>query len=95
MFKKLLKNTEKITNDKLIKSTKSLSKELSLVRNNTLIHYNEYSFLPDGDLILYTYNSDSEKVDVLCIISFKTSFRERFTETPYWKLKLLQNPVTE
>ena len=50
----------KITNDKLIKSTKSLSKELSLVRNNTLIHYNEYSFLPDGDLILYTYNSDSQ-----------------------------------
>ena len=85
----------KITNDKLIKSTKNLSKELSLVRNNILIHYNEYSFLPDWDLILYTYNSDSEKVDVLCIISFKTSFRERFTETPYWKLKLLQNPVTE
>lgn len=28
------------------------------------------------------------------ILSVKNSFRERFTETPYWKLKLLQSPIT-
>jgi len=83
----------KITYDKYIKSTKNLSKELTLVRNAMLIHYNEYSFLPDGDIVLYRF--DETNVQILCIISFKTSFRERFTETPYWKLKLMENPVTE
>lgn len=37
---------------------------------------------------------DFDNVKILAILSVKNSFRERFTETPYWKLKLLQSPVT-
>lgn len=48
--------------------------------------------LPDGDIILYQTNKDNVKI--LAILSVKNSFRERFTETPYWKLKLLQSPTT-
>ncbi len=45
-----------------------------------------------GDIILYQTNKDNVKI--LAILSVKNSFRERFTETPYWKLKLLQSPIT-
>lgn len=45
-----------------------------------------------GDIVLYQTNKDNVKI--LAILSVKNSFRERFTETPYWKLKLLQSPVT-
>ncbi len=37
---------------------------------------------------------DFDNVKILAILSVKNSFRERFTETPYWKLKLLQSPIT-
>ncbi|MBD3249556.1 endonuclease [Candidatus Woesearchaeota archaeon] len=84
----------KISSDKKLKK-RELSKELSLLRSMMEVHFNEYSLLPDADLVLYKYNEKLEKVKVLCILSLKTSFRERFTETPYWKLKLKQDPRTE
>lgn len=84
----------KMCNDKQIKHTKSLTKEFTQVRNSILIHYDEYSFLPDGDIILYRKHKD-ESITVFAIISLKTSFRERFTETPYRKLKLMSNPISE
>ncbi len=37
---------------------------------------------------------DFDNIKILAILSVKNSFRERFTETPYWKLKLLQSPIT-
>jgi type II restriction enzyme len=83
----------KISSDKELKKQK-LNKELSLLRGMMEVHFNEYSLLPDADLILYKYNKEEEKVRVICILSLKTSFRERFTETPYWKLKLKQDPRT-
>lgn len=51
--------------------------------------------IPDGDLILYRFDEIIQKAEVLAISSFKTSFRERFTETPYWKLKLKEQKTTE
>ena len=32
---------------------------------------------------------------MLAILSIKNSFRERYTETPYWKLKLKESEVTK
>lgn len=84
----------KISSDKELKKEK-LDKELATLRSMMLIHFGDYSILPDADLVLYKYDFKLEKAKVFCILSLKTSFRERFTETPYWKLKLKQNPVTE
>lgn len=84
----------KISSDKKLKK-QELSKELSLLRSMMEVHFNEYSLLPDADIILYKYDEEQEKVDIIAILSLKTSFRERFTETPYWKLKLKQDPRTE
>ncbi|EJB49545.1 endonuclease MjaVIP [Helicobacter pylori Hp A-20] len=86
-----IKNNVKMTNDKTLRA-KCINGELDKVKRALLVHFGEYSVLPDGDIILYQTNKDSIKV--LAILSVKNSFRERFTETPYWKLKLLQSPIT-
>jgi len=70
----------------------NLSTELDMLRRALLVHFNEYSYLPDADLIIYKTNSSNVKV--IAILSIKNSFRERYTETPYWKLKLGQSEVT-
>ena len=82
----------KIIKDTNLKGSK-LSPELDLVKRMLLIHYENYSFLPDADIILYKGNK--EKVKIICVISVKNSFRERGFETTYWKLKLLENPNTK
>lgn len=87
------KHNIKITSDKYLKG-KNLDHELDLVKRAILVHFNEYSLLPDADIILYKYNKVSKSVKVIAILSVKNSFRERYTETPYWKLKLLKNPTT-
>ncbi len=86
-----VKNNVKMTNDKTLRA-KRINGELDRVKRALWVHFGEYSVLPDGDIILYQTNKDSIKI--LAILSVKNSFRERFTETPYWKLKLLQSPVT-
>lgn len=86
-----IKNNVKMTNDKVLRA-KCLNDELDRVKRALLVHFGEYSVLPDGDIILYQTNKDNVKI--LAILSVKNSFRERFTETPYWKLKLLQSPIT-
>jgi type II restriction enzyme len=70
-------------------------KEKDLVRRMLEIHFNEYSFLPDADIIVYRYNEHEEKVKIYCVLSVKNSFRERGFETTYWKLKLLENQTTK
>ncbi|GAA8371528.1 hypothetical protein HpNP24_08440 [Helicobacter pylori] len=80
-----------MTNDKILRA-KRINGELDRVKRALLVHFGEYSVLPDGDIILYQTNKDNVKI--LAVLSVKNSFRERFTETPYWKLKLLQSPIT-
>lgn len=84
-----IKNNVKMTNDKILRA-KRINGELDRVKRALLVHFGEYSVL--RDIILYQTNKDNVKI--LAILSVKNSFRERFTETPYWKLKLLQSPVT-
>ncbi|GAA9648061.1 BsaWI family type II restriction enzyme [Helicobacter pylori] len=86
-----IKNNVKMTNDKVLRA-KHINDELDKVKRALLVHFGEYSVLPDGDIVLYQASKDNVKI--LAILSVKNSFRERFTETPYWKLKLLQSPVT-
>ncbi|MBP3709680.1 MAG: hypothetical protein J6I73_04680 [Treponema sp.] len=86
------KNNLKLTNDKVLKS-KNLPKELDLVKRAILVHFGKNSVLPDGDIIIYKYRNEIPKV--LAILSVKNSFRERYTETPYWKLKLAESEVTK
>ncbi|MBK1993879.1 endonuclease, partial [Campylobacter novaezeelandiae] len=44
------KHKLKITNDKILKS-KNLNNELDLVKRALIVHFNEFSVLPDGDII--------------------------------------------
>ncbi|EJB76417.1 endonuclease MjaVIP [Helicobacter pylori Hp A-26] len=82
-----IKNNVKMTNDKTLRA-KRINGELDKVKRALLVHFGEYSVLPD--IILY----QTDSIKILAILSVKNSFRERFTETPYWKLKLLQSPIT-
>lgn len=66
--------------------------ELSLVRRKILVHFGQYSLLPDADLVIYKNNKDNP--EIIAILSIKNSFRERYTETPFWKLKLMQDEIT-
>lgn len=83
-------NNLKITKDKKLKS-KNLSEELSEVKRLVSINFGEYLLLPDADIIIYKANP----IKILAILSIKNSFRERYTETPYWKLKLLEDEITK
>jgi type II restriction enzyme len=82
-----------VTTDKHLRQ-KNLDKKLDLVRRAIEVHFGEYSLLPDADIVIYRYQANEGKVKVLAILSVKNSFRERYTETPYWKLKLKENPNT-
>jgi type II restriction enzyme len=66
---------------------------LSKIRRKIEVSFNEYSLLPDADIVIYKIYDNEPKI--LAILSIKNSFRERYTETPYWKLKLLGDKVTE
>ncbi|GAA8271659.1 BsaWI family type II restriction enzyme [Helicobacter pylori] len=82
-----IKNNVKMTNDKILRA-KRINGELDKVKRALLVHFGGYSVLPD--IILY----QTDSIKILAVLSVKNSFRERFTETPYWKLKLLQSPIT-
>ena len=77
-----------ITSDKALGNPSC--NELKEVRQQVAVSFGEYTLLPDGDIILYR----SSPCQVLVILSVKNSFRERYTETPFWKLKLKDNPAT-
>lgn len=86
------KHSLKTTNDKILRS-KKLNYELDSVKRMLLVHFGDYSVLPDGDIIIYKIENKLPKI--LSILSIKNSFRERYTETPYWKLKLLETEATK
>lgn len=87
-----VRNDLKVTNDKVLK-TKNLTSELDKLKRAILVNFGEYCVLPDADIIIYKLNNDIPKI--LVILSIKNSFRERYTETPYWKLKLLESQLTK
>lgn len=78
-----------ITSDRELINPKTL--ELEKVRRNVEVFFGEYSLLPDSDIVIYSKND----CRVIVIISVKNSFRERYTETPYWKLKLASFNTTK
>lgn len=84
-----IKNNVKMTNDKTLRA-KRINGELDKVKRALLVHFGGYSVLPD----IIPYQTNKDTIKILAILSVKNSFRERFTETPYWKLKLLQSPIT-
>lgn len=81
-----------ITNDRILKRN-NLPKELDLVKRAILVDFGKYSLLPDGDIIIYKKTNKLPKI--IAILSVKNSFRERYTESPYWKLQLLQSEITK
>jgi len=96
IFKLLEKGLEnsnlKLTTDKIL-SSKKLSIELEKVKRKLAINYGEYLFLPDADIVIYK-NCTNNDINIVSIISVKNSFRERGFETTYWKLKLMESPIT-
>ena len=96
IFKLLEKKLEdrelKLTTDKTLKG-KNLSVELEMVKRKLVVNYGEYLFLPDADIVVYKNGSNND-VKIISVISVKNSFRERGFETTYWKLKLLESPIT-
>lgn len=85
------KNNLKKINNKILK-TKKLTSELDIFKRVISISFGEYFVLP-GDIIIYKLNNGIPKI--LATLSIKNSFRERYTETPYWKLKLLESNSTK
>ncbi len=81
-----IKNNVKMTNDKTLRA-KCINGELDKVKRALLVHFGEYSVLPDGDIILYQTNKDNVKI--LAILSVKNSFRERFTKDALLEIKTL------
>jgi len=70
---------------------KNLSSEYSKVKRNLLVDFGEFGHhLPDVDLIVYNPGNNQ----VLATISSKVTLRERIAQTGYWKLKFLQDPLT-
>ncbi|GAA9830048.1 hypothetical protein VN0526_02700 [Helicobacter pylori] len=54
-----IKNNVKMTNDKVLRD-KRINGELDRVKRALLVHFGEYSVLPDGDIVLYQTNKDSQ-----------------------------------
>lgn len=86
------KHRLKIIKGNILKRAK-LNYEHSIVRRKIAINFNEYSLLPDTDIVIY--KNYEKEIKIIAIISVKNSFRERYTETPYWKLKLMEDEVTK
>ena len=64
---------------------------LDRVKRNLLIDYGEYGcHLPDADVVVFRKENNA----VVCVVSCKTSLRDRMKQTVYWKLKLQQSPIT-
>jgi type II restriction enzyme len=70
----------------------NLPSTLANVKSNLLLDYGaQGKHLPDVDIIIF----DPADSNVLAVLSVKVTLRERIAQTGYWKLKLLNNPLTE
>ena len=66
-------------------------KSLGVIKRRLLIDFGIHGlFLPDADVIVYSKSDMS----IIAIADCKTSLREHIAQTGFWKLKLLQNPLT-
>ena len=81
-----------ISGNSLNKHPKNLSVELQTIKRNLLIDYGELeAHLPDVDIVVYNPKNYSD----IIVISVKTTLRDRVAQTAYWKLKLMESPLTE
>jgi type II restriction enzyme len=72
--------------------TKSvLPADLERVRTNIEVFYDQYSVVPDADIILY----DRRNGKVIAVLSCKSSLRERIAQAAYWKVKLQSSMRTK
>lgn len=73
---------------------KNLPDILNRVKRNLLLSFGthgEFGYhLPDVDIVIYNPTS----AHVVAVISSKVTLRERIAQTGYWKLKLLNDPLT-
>ena len=89
LHKEIMELGYDITTDDEINS--SNSGILEKVWHNIVLKYGKYSILPDSDIVIY----NPKTAEVKAIISCKSSVRERFAQTLYWKVKLSTNERTK
>jgi len=89
LHKEIMKLGYDITTDDEINS--SNYGILEKVWHNIVLKYGKYSILPDSDIVIYNPNT----AEVKAIISCKSSVRERFAQSLYWKVKLSTNDRTK
>jgi len=89
LHKEIMKMGYDITTDDEINS--SNYGILEKVWHNIVLKYGKYSILPDSDIVIYNPNT----AEVKAIISCKSSVRERFAQSLYWKVKLSTNDRTK
>ena len=82
----------RVINGNKLERSASLPYELSLVKRNLAIDYDEFGLhLPDVDIVVY----NPKNMRVIAVISSQVTLRERIAQTGYWKLKLLADKTTE
>lgn len=73
---------------------RNLGTTLNLVYRKLLVRFGKRGefgcHLPDVDLVIFRPNTS----DIIAVISSKVTLRERIAQTGYWKLKLLEDPMT-
>ena len=73
-------------------SVGTLSCDLERIRRSLLIDYGEYGCcLPDIDIAIY----DPIKKQVQAVIAVKATFRDKITESCYWKTKMQSQSLTK
>lgn len=66
--------------------------ELGRVKRNLLVDFGVHGcFVPDADIVVYSPIDGTVKA----IISCKITLRERIAQSGYWKLRLMNDAVTE
>jgi len=58
------------------------------------VRYGDFLLLPDLDICITDCTGDWDS-KILCIVSCKTSLRERIAQACYWKLKFLASDATK
>lgn len=71
---------------------KNLSVELQAVKKNLSIDFGQYGFhIPDVDLVIY----DPKSLNVVAVLSSKSSLRERIAQSGYWNIKIKNYSLTK